>query len=301
MSRLSIALLILATAIAGAQQERGRPVVLIVHGRGMLDRDTAATRKMWSSALVQAVRTFAPGSPITDRDVRAVWYADVLDPRSTRGCDYAPSDPRARRERADDQQLKGFVGVIGSVLGALTSIASDSESGSEIRSLAADASFLSDGRKRCAAESRLAVELDRARQEGRPVIVVAHSLGSLVAYDYLSSRSDSAVVRRLITVGSPIGSPEMRRFLIGGDSTDVLAWPSSVSDWVNIRNESDPFATPLSIGRDLVVRFPADEPDQHELVGYLRGTVTVREVLGGWCTAFSASGRPAACRDTILK
>ncbi|MEP6491897.1 MAG: hypothetical protein ABJF01_04425 [bacterium] len=301
MSRSAIALLVLAALSAGAQQDRGRPVVLLVHGRGMLDRDTAATRKMWSSALTEALHGLTPSSPITDRDIRAVWYADVLDPRSTLGCEYARTDPRARRERADDQQFKGVVGVVGNLLGALTLMVSDSESGTEIRSLAADASFLSDGRKRCASENRLAAELDRARQEGRPVILVAHSLGSLVAYDYLSSRSDSGVVRRFITVGSPIGSPDIRRLLIGGDSTDVLTRPSSVGDWVNIRNENDPFAVPLPIGRDLIVTPPADETDPHELVGYLRGSATVREVLSGWCAAFSSVTRPAACRDATGK
>jgi pimeloyl-ACP methyl ester carboxylesterase len=301
MCRISFALLALVAAVAGAQPDRGRPIVLLVHGRGMLDRDTAATRKLWADGLASGLRAVNSGSPITERDVRVVWYADVLDPRSSVGCDYAPTDPRARRAKSDDQDLKGIVSVVGNLFGALTALVSDSESRTELRSLAADASFLSDARKRCASENRLAIELDRARAEGRPVILVAHSLGSLVAYDYLSSRSDSATVQRLITIGSPIGSPELRRLLIGGDSTETFTRPSSVSDWVNIRNQGDPFATSLPIGRDLLVMPPADEPDPQEMVGYLRGTATAREILSGWCGALAQSARPSACRDVVPK
>ena len=73
--------------------------------------------------------------------------------------------------------------------------------------LAADASFLSDARKRCASERRLAEAIDRARSEGGPIILLAHSLGSLVAYDYLSTRTDTVLVNRLVTIGSMLGSP----------------------------------------------------------------------------------------------
>jgi pimeloyl-ACP methyl ester carboxylesterase len=301
MNRILFALTILAVAGAGAQQDRGRPLVLLVHGRGMLDRDTAATRKLWTDGLATGLRTVTPSSPITDHDVRVVWYADVLDPRSSLGCDYTRADPRARRARGDDQDLKGVVGAIGSFFGALTAFVSDTESGTELRSLAADASFLSDARKRCASENRLAGELDRARSEGRPVILVAHSLGSVVAYDYLSSRSDSGVVPRLITIGSPVGSPGLRQLLIGGDSTETFTRPPSVTEWVNIRNDGDAFAAPLPFGRDLLVTPPANESDPHEMVGYLRGTATAREILSGWCSALPSGNRPAACRDVVSK
>jgi alpha-beta hydrolase superfamily lysophospholipase len=45
--------------------------------------------------------------------------------------------------------------------------------------------------KRCASEQRLGAEIDRAKAEGRPIVIVAHSLGAVVAYDYLSARRDS--------------------------------------------------------------------------------------------------------------
>src|SRR6185312_11274612 len=127
---LSIILLPLAfvATSARAQDDRGRPLVLLVHGRGMLDRDTAATRKMWFDGLMSGAKTLTQDSLLTPNDVRVVWYADVLDPRSNGGCDYASNDPRATRSRgnSDDTQFRDFVGAVGGFLNAITSMVSDS-------------------------------------------------------------------------------------------------------------------------------------------------------------------------------
>jgi hypothetical protein len=280
----------------GGVPERGRPVILLVHGRGMLGRDSAATHKLWFDGLVSGGRAFTREALLGEGDVRVVWYADVLDEGSSASCEYARGDRRAARDRAQDPQLKELVGTIGSVLGLLTHVVDDSTTGDDLRGLAADASFLSDVHKRCAVEQRLEGELDRARAEGRPVILVAHSLGSLVAYDLLSSRSDTGLARRFITIGSTVGSPELRRMLIGGDSTDSLVVPRSVDAWINIRNRGDPFATSLPLGLDVESVPPTDEPDSHEMIGYLRGEAGAREIIGAWCSAFSTT-RPPGCKS----
>ena len=296
---LTLAGALLLTA-AAPPDDRGRPVILLVHGRGLMDRDTSATRRFWLGALSSGIKAVANAPLIAERDVRVVWYSDVLDPRSTVGCDYAPNDPRARREAAEDPDLKALVSMAGNLLGTLTSLVADTEATSQLRGLAADASFLSDAHRRCAAERRVADAIDRARREGRPIILVAHSLGSLVAYDYLSTRTDSVLVNRFVTIGSMLGSPELRHLAIGGDSTDTLSRPASVKDWINIRNEQDVFAVPVSTGRDIATNPPADEPDAHEMVGYLRGPATAREVLAGWCAAFNTN-QPLGCRSVVPK
>ena len=285
----------LALSPPGRQEEHGRPVILMIHGRGMGDRDTAALRKLWFDGLVSGAKGVTSQRLINEGDVRLVWYADVLDPRSTDRCEYAPGDPRARRDARTDPDVKAAVSLLGNVAGALASLAAGDSSTADLRSLAGDASFLSDSRARCASERRLAAAIDRASREGRPVILVAHSLGSIVAYDYLSSRRDTGVVQRLVSVGSPLGSAGLRHLLIGGDSTDSLAEPPSVRSWVNISNDGDPLAGPVSVARNVTTTAPSDEPDPHEMVGYLRNSVTAGAVLGGWCAAFSARA-PAACR-----
>jgi hypothetical protein len=289
-----IATLALATALVGpAENDRGRPVILLVHGRGMVDLDTAATRRMWLDALIVGGKSVTNQTLITERDVRVVWYADVLDRRSAAGCDYSANDARAKRNAATDPEFKNLIATAGTVLDAITALVSDSSAVSPLRALSTDASFLGDSRKRCASEQRLADAISRAHREGRPVILVAHSLGSLVAYDYLSATTDTGLVQRFITIGSPVGSTEMRRLLIGGDATDTLARPAGVKAWINIRNENDLFAAPISVGRDLIATPPASESDPHEMVGYLRGSATATEVLGDWCDEFAAKAPPS--------
>jgi pimeloyl-ACP methyl ester carboxylesterase len=291
--RLIAGLAITLTLAAPKEDDRGRPVVLLVHGRGMLDRDTAATRRMWFDAISSGAGTTNGQRLYSDRDVRVVWYADVLDPRSSSGCDYRAGDARARRTTSDPE-LREVVATAGSILGAITALVDDSGAAGQLRALSADAAFLTDPRKRCAAEQRLGDALDRARGEGRPVILVAHSLGAVVAYDYLSSRTDTAIVDRFVTIGSLVGSPDLRRLLIGADGSDSLARPTSVKSWVNIRNENDWFAAPITVGKDVLASAPTDEPDPHEMVGYLRGVATNAEVAADWCAAFGGKP-PAGC------
>jgi pimeloyl-ACP methyl ester carboxylesterase len=290
---------ILGAAPAARSQsaaDRGRPVILMLHGRGMLDRDTALLRTLWLEGLRKGATGATAKPTVSDADVRLVWYADVLDPSSTESCNYTSTDPRARRDARVDPDLRNFASTVGNVLGVLTNLVSDSQASSQLRALAGDAAFLSDSHKRCASEARLAAAIDRAQREGRPVIVVAHSLGSLVAYDYLSSRQDTGIVKRLVTVGSPVGSAELRRLLIGGDSTDALAIPISVSSWVNVRNQGDALAAPLPIVTDIVTTSAAGETDPHEMIGYLRNPATAVAVLSGWCEAFVSSA-PAVCQE----
>src|SRR5438105_4213572 len=72
----------------------GRPLILLLHGRGMLDRDTASLRRLWQHALEAGGRTYTRAPLLSDGDVRLVWYADVLDPLSSAGCDFSANDPR---------------------------------------------------------------------------------------------------------------------------------------------------------------------------------------------------------------
>jgi len=291
--RLIAGLAIAVTLAAPSEDDRGRPVVLLVHGRGMLDRDTAATRRMWLDAMSSGAGTINGQRLYSDRDVRIVWYADVLDPRASSGCEYKRGDARARRANSDPE-LREVVATAGSILGAITALVDDSGAAGQLRALSADAAFLTDSRKRCAVEQRLGDALDRAHKEGRPVILIAHSLGAVVAYDYLSARTDTGIVEQFVTIGSLVGSPDLRRLLIGADGSDSLTRPASVKSWVNIRNENDWFAAPITAGKDVVASGPSDVPDPHEMVGYLRGTATNAEVAADWCAVFAAKA-PAIC------
>lgn len=77
-------------------------------------------------------------------------------------------------------------------------------------------------------------------------VIVGHSLGSVVAYEALCFNSDWPV-RRLVTVGSPLGirnlifdrlqpKPQINQ---GSDGKKVGAWPGPGRTWANLADESD--------------------------------------------------------------
>lgn len=86
-------------------------------------------------------------------------------------------------------------------------------------------------------------ELGRA-MDARPSVVVAHSLGSVAAYDWLRARPDAPAVT-LVTLGSPLGFRGIRERL--GAIGEPLAWPGCVTRWVNVADENDVVATVKSL------------------------------------------------------
>jgi len=280
-------------------------VILLVHGRGLLDRDTAGTRRLWQQAIESGGRVLTRSPLLEDGDVRLVWYADVLDPTSSAGCELTPTDRRP--DSPDVADLKSFASAVGGVISLFTNLIDDRSQTVGLRSIVGDLSFIADSRKRCAVDARLTSALEAAQREGRPVILVAHSLGSIVTYDALSSATNAPPVERLVTVGAIVGAPGLRQLLLGGPGDDTLRVPSSVKSWVNIRRPGDPFAAPLSSSiiasrdgrtvRDILTDAPdpTDAGEAHDVVGYLRDGATARAILSAWCGAFEKA--PSGCKD----
>lgn len=117
--------------------------------------------------------------------------------------------------------------------------------------------------------------------DGKPITLIAHSQGSVVAYEVLSSlaRSSNVVVDTLVTIGSPLGIQEVQDFLQSGESLQV---PRCVRRWYNFADPLDAVAfdkslgdeySPLGFITDHVMfndktRINADF-DPHSAVGYL--------------------------------
>lgn len=262
---------------------------------------------MWETSLRSGMVGLTGAPVLADSDMRVVWYADVLDSQSGASCAFPADDRRARRVMGGDEGLQILTSGMGNVIGILGGIFGDGQVDTELRDAAGDMQFLGDAGKRCAAERRLTDALDAARRARRPVVLVAHSFGSIVAYDALTAR-DSAqepTIARLVTIGAVVGSPTLRRIIFGESEASALRLPPGVQSWVNVRNPGDPLAAPLeplphdtsaSI-RDVPTSTNNDDADTHEMVGYLRDTVTARAVLGAWCaTIRPSSARPRGCR-----
>jgi len=98
-----------------------------------------------------------------------------------------------------------------------------------------------------------------AAAEGQePMIVVGHSLGSVVVNDLLNERDDAAV-DLLVTVGSPLGLRAMRDGLQAAVNRRPL-WPKAVRSWVNASDPRDVIALIPALGRN---RFFAEDYERN--------------------------------------
>ena len=94
------------------------------------------------------------------------------------------------------------------------------------------------------------------------VLLIGHSLGSVIAYDTLWELSHlehlPGKIDLFLTLGSPLGMNYVRRRLMGNDWTGKKKYPTNIRHWVNIsavgdmtslnRVFADDFAPMLSLG-----------------------------------------------------
>ena len=150
--------------------------------------------------------------------------------------------------------------------------------------------FLFDATERARMRSVLSASLDRSA----PTVMVAHSLGSLIAYDWLCSDEARGVrVPLLVTFGSPIGLIEVQELMRGWIAPPALAVPPGVDRWINVADRLDPVAADTTIADEITpagqvvdrvaVCLNEDAPwHPHSATGYLRSE-EVREALGACC------------------
>jgi hypothetical protein len=257
------ALVALATAPAAPAQQLERPIIVIVHGRGHVDADSAVLRRDWKRAMDGTLA--GASAPSVNLDVRLAWYADVLDPSSPESC-----------VRSDNDSLG--IGAFTTLMGALVAALPREES-REARGLLGDLVWIVDDARRCAAERRVGTAIERAIATQRPVIVIGYSLGSLVSYGYLKRREPRAgdPEIHLITLGSPLGNPMVRELL--GQGVDSLRRPRSVRSWQNVYDPNDPFAARVAdaAAGDAALDRPTENEtsrDPHAIERYLGDRAT---------------------------
>lgn len=86
---------------------------------------------------------------------------------------------------------------------------------------------------------RFISKVAKAKKDG-PVIVVAHSLGTVIAYDCLKNVPSCPEIQSLITIGSPLGMSEMQDKLVPGYTPkDGYAHEKVEDEWYNIYDPLD--------------------------------------------------------------
>jgi hypothetical protein len=150
----------------------------------------------------------------------------------------------------------------------------------------------------------LKMPLRAAWESGRPVLLAAHSLGSVIAYDALWEMShdarDELRVDLLLTMGSPLGQGYLQRRILGHDKSGPARYPSNIRRWVNLSAVGDmtavnpylknDFGEMLGLGlvegiEDIEIfnffRYDG-ELNVHAEYGYLVNNVTAAVVADWW-------------------
>jgi hypothetical protein len=153
-----------------------------------------------------------------------------------------------------------------------------------------------------------------ARDE--PLLLIGHSLGSVIAYDALweLSHADGGAglgqIDLFVTLGSPLGSRYIRRMLAGHSDTGRARFPLVIRRWENFAARADTTAfRPALAGRyaDMVTlgltetitdhiglynHFHGDTGlNPHEVYGYLNNRI-VAERIAAWLDRVGAAPAP---------
>lgn len=87
---------------------------------------------------------------------------------------------------------------------------------------------------------RLLDQLQALRQEADRLVVVAHSMGTMIAYDVLRRCPGCPPVDTLITLGSPLGITEVQEKLVAEGAKGVDFPAATLRRWVNVYDPLDP-------------------------------------------------------------
>ena len=100
----------------------------------------------------------------------------------------------------------------------------------------------------------LKIPLRAAAEAGRPVLLIGHSMGSVIAWDALWQMShvndDTATVDLWLTMGSPLGQRFVQRRLLGHQNSGSRRYPGCVRRWINLHAAGDLTALDVSLSDD---------------------------------------------------
>lgn len=124
--------------------------------------------------------------------------------------------------------------------------------------------------------------LDAIRDNTR--VVVAHSLGSVVAYEVLCAQPQLPV-RTLVTIGSPLGMSALLDRLMPPAKPGPAQWPQGIATWVNIADGTDAVALEKKLasiyGARLIDHLVHNGATMHNSKPYLTAKETGAAVLAG--------------------
>jgi len=203
--------------------------------------------------------------------LRVAFWGDLFRP--------TPTPPEDEAVRHDEDAVDLAAQVEESGRAAVGSVSAELARRFHEETLALLATYFTDPEVRARDHQRLLERID-----GDTRVVVAHSMGTVVAYEVLREHPDLAV-EEFVTLGSPLGDGVVTA-AIDRDGDGRLPWPGGVRNWTNVAAEGDlataaaPRLAPIvagAVGDEFV--FNGLHP--HDIEPYLTTTAVGRAVARG--------------------
>jgi len=153
---------------------------------------------------------------------------------------------------------------------------------------------------------QLKKELRPLLADGGKVMIIGHSMGSVITYDTLWALSElehlPGKVDMFLTLGSPLGMNYVRERLLGSHYENAHKYPSNIKHWVNVAADGDLIALDRELSKSYgemlelgVVDSITDYCDEvynyfhgenglncHRSYGYLINSVVSRVIANWW-------------------
>ncbi len=150
----------------------------------------------------------------------------------------------------------------------------------------------------------LKMRLRAAAEAKQPILLIAHSMGSVIAYDSLwqmsRAKPEHVVIDQLLTMGSPLGQNYMQKRIHGHAEAGLQRYPANIRRWTNLSAVGDLTAVDPALSNDFGEMVPAGlveelndimvhnwfrhdgEINVHAEYGYLVNAATARVVVDWW-------------------
>ena len=123
----------------------------------------------------------------------------------------------------------------------------------------------------------LKVVLLAASGEERPILLIGHSMGSIISYDSLwelsHNHGNPVEIDLFLTMGSPLGQRFMQRKIKGHDKAGEDRYPGNIRRWKNLTAVGDLTAIDPWLANDFAEMLTlglVDEIDDEEVFNYFR-------------------------------
>ena len=313
MDRRELLMLWAATAVLGVMSTRPASAqslqLVFVHGRSQQGRSSDEIKAEWLGALQKGAEAIGRVLPI-DLDVAVPFYGDKLDEFARAFEIPLTSDIHTRGDETQDEFLEFQADLAEQVRvrAGVTDAEIDMEYGDNPRQRGPQnwewvQAILRALDKHSSVASRVTLETFTrdvflyTRRQGvrdeidgivggalteQPTIVVAHSLGSVVAYNVLRTDRRNLQVPLYLTVGCPLGVRAVR------DQLRPLKFPAHVKAWYNALDPRDVVALypldsqnfPITPAVENYAKVQNHTDNRHGIVGYLDNAEIVGHILG---------------------